>query len=189
MRRLFNYNRLIFCIVILDPKLLKCLKKSDKKAQLHFYKQCFDILMSTCVRYTNNRDDAAIFVNEAFLKIISNIDKVDIEKSLDQWMRKIAVNCIIDHFRKEKKTKEIRFEDNGYEEVGIENEVEQIIEQEFIDDLLNTLPPKTKLVLNLHYREGYAHKDIAEMLDISIETSKWHIKSARRQLRKIKIVN
>jgi len=145
--------------------------------------------MSTCVKYTNNKDDAAIFVNEAFLKIISNIDKVDIDKPLDQWMRKIAVNCIIDHFRKEKKTKEVRLEDQDYKEIGVENEVEQLIEQEFIEDVLSQLPPKTKLVLNLHYREGYSHKEIAEKLDISVETSKWHIKSARRQFKKIKIAN
>ena len=145
--------------------------------------------MSTCIRYTNNKDDAAIFVNEAFLKIISNIDKVDIQKPLDQWMRKIAVNCIIDNFRKQKKDKEIRLEDNSYKEIGVENEVEQIIEQEFIEDILNSLPPKTKLVINLHYREGYSHKEIADMLDISVETSKWHTKSARRQLKKIKIAN
>ena len=175
--------------MILDPKLLKRLKKLDKKAQLLFYRQSFNILMSTCVRYTNNKDDAAIFVNEAFLKIISNIDKVDIDKPLDQWMRKIAVNGIIDHFRKEQKEIEIRLENNSYAEIGVENEVEQVIEQEFIEDILNNLPPKTKLVLNLHYREGYSHKEIADKLDISLETSKWHIKSARRQLKKIKIAN
>lgn len=189
MRRLFNYGRLIYDIVILDPKLLKRLKKLDKKAQLLFYEQCFNTLMSACVPYTNSKDDAAIFVNEAFLKIITNIDTVDIDKPLDPWMRKIAVNCIIDHFRREKKERDIRTEDNGYEEVGIENEVEQIIKQEFIKDILNNLPPKTKLVLNLHYREGYSHKEIAEKLNISLETSKWHIKSARRQLKKIKIAN
>lgn len=145
--------------------------------------------MSTCVRYTNNQDDAAIFVNESFLKIITNIDKVDIDKSLDQWMRKIAVNCIIDHFRKEKNNLEISLEEESYEQLGVENEVEQIIEKEFIDDILKRLPPKTRLVLNLHYREGYSHKEIAEKLEISIETSKWHIKAARRQFKKIKIAN
>ncbi len=189
MRRLCNSNRLIFYIVILDPKLLKRLKKLDKKAQLLFYRQCFDILMSTCVRYTNNRDDAAAFVNEAFLKIISNIDKVDIKKPIDPWMRKIAVNCIIDHFRKQKNKWEIRLEDNDYEENGVANEVEHVIEQEFIEEILSILPERTKLVLNLHYREGYPHKEIAKMLGISIETSKWHIKSARRQLKRIKTAN
>lgn len=180
---------LIYDIVILEPKLLKGLKKLDKKAQLLFYRQCFDILMSTCVRYTNNRDDAAIFVNEAFLKILTNIDKVDIDKPLDPWMRKIAVNCIIDQFRKEKIVRDIRLEDNAYEEIGTENEIEQVIEREFIDDILSNLPPKTRLVLNLHFREGYSHKEIADKLDISLETSKWHIKSARRQLKNIKIAN
>ncbi|MFD1551596.1 RNA polymerase sigma factor [Putridiphycobacter roseus] len=175
--------------MILDPKLLKRLKKLDKKAQLLFYRQCFNTLMSICVRYTNNKDDAAIFVNEAFLKIITNIDKIDIDKPLDPWMRKIAVNCIIDHFRKEKKEINIRLEDNAYEEIGVENEIEQLIEQEFIEDILSQLPPKTKLVLNLHYREGYSHKEIADKLNISLETSKWHVKSARRQLRKTKIAN
>ncbi len=175
--------------MILEPKLLKRLKKLDKKAQLLFYRQCFDILMSTCIRYTNNQDDAAAFVNEAFLKIISNIEKVDIQKPLDQWMRKIAVNCIIDHFRKQKRNKEVWLDDNIYEEKGVENEVEYVFEQEFIDNVLSHLPEKTRLVVNLHYREGYQHKEIAEMLDISIETSKWHVKSARRQFKKIKIAN
>jgi RNA polymerase sigma factor (sigma-70 family) len=189
MRRLCQNNRLIFYTVILDPKLLKRLQKLDKKAQLLFYRQCFDILMSTCVKYTNNRDDAAIFVNEAFLKIITNIDKVDIDKSLDQWMRKIAVNTIIDHFRKHNKERNVIIEEQTYEEIGVENEIEQTIEQEYIEDLLSNLPFKTKLVLNLHYREGYSHKEIADMLSISVETSKWHIKSARRQLKSIKIAN
>ncbi len=175
--------------VIVDPHLLKRLKKRDKKAQLHFYKQCFNTLMSTCMQYTNNKDDAAAFVNEAFMKVISNIHRIDTQKPIDQWMRKIATNCIIDQFRRDKKRNEIGFEDTHYEAIETQNDIEAHIEQESIEALLNHLPNKTKLVLNLHYKEGYPHKEIAKMLDISIETSKWHIKSARKKLKRILEIN
>ena len=57
------------------PQLIEACKKGDRKAQEELYKQCFSPLISICFRFANNKDDPAILLNEAFFKILQNIEK------------------------------------------------------------------------------------------------------------------
>ncbi len=45
-----------------------------------------------------------------------------------------------------------------------------------------TIYPATQTVFNLYILEGYSHKEIAQLLKISIGTSKWHLSEARKNL-------
>jgi len=59
--------------------------------------------MSVALRYKNSEDDAAYLANEGFIKVLSNIDKINSSKSIVPWMKRIMVNTAIDDFRKNKK--------------------------------------------------------------------------------------
>ncbi len=144
--------------------------------------------MNVALRYKNNEDDAAYLVNEGFIKILSSIGKIDHSKSIVSWMKRIMVNTAIDDFRKNKKyVGTLSMTNHDFEEVyGLSQEADLEFEStEFFQSLLNHLPRATNNVFNLYAIDGYTHKEIAEMLEISTETSKWHVKQARKRLKEL----
>ena len=76
-----------------------------------------------------------------------------------------------------------------FQESVVDPEVYESIDSESAIQMLNVLPPATKLVFNLYAIEGYKSKEIVEELNISYETVKWHIKQARKKLKQLIIEN
>ncbi|MFT4722300.1 MAG: RNA polymerase sigma factor (sigma-70 family) [Flavobacteriales bacterium] len=174
--------------MILDKKFIKALKKQDRKAQNTLYQKCFGILMNVALRYKNNEDDAAFLANEGFIKVLSTIEKIDTSTSIVSWLRRIMVNTAIDDFRKNKKyAGTLSMTNHDFEEVyGLSEEADLEFEStEFFQSLLNQIPRATSNVFNIYAIDGYSHKEVAEMLEISVETSKWHVKQARKKLREL----
>lgn len=171
----------------ISKALYKELIDKNKKAQLYFYKYCFNVLMRVAIRYKNNKDDAAALVNEAFLKILQNLEKYNIEKPLEPWIRRVAINIAIDDFRKNKKYFETiqKTDTSIYENTfKTDSTIDEKMNFEDLLDVINKLLPKaTKVVFFLKTIDGFSHKEIAEKLEISLETSKWHIKNANKLLR------
>ena len=165
--------------------LIKRIVKQDRKAQLELYRSCFSILMSIAYRYKKNEEDAAALSNDAFFKVLTNIEKYNSNSPFEAWIRRIAINTAIDDYRKNKKREEMfEAEDNfdGLEEVTY-NEVDDTIEAEELSSMLLELPKATRVVFNLFAVDGYSHKEITEELGIGLETSKWHMKEARKRLK------
>ena len=156
----------------------------DRKSQLELYRQCFNILMSSAYRYHNNEDDAAAAVNGAFLKILTKLDTYNDKAPFKAWIKRIIINQIIDEFRKNKKTNEfIVSARDDYPEETTPAEIDYDIEAEYLDEMLNELPKATRIVFNLFAIDGFSHKEIGEQLGIKAETSKWHVKEARKKLK------
>lgn len=168
---------------------IKKIKKHNRKAQLALYRICFNDLMSVAYRYHKNEEDAAILVNNAFLKILDNLDKYNTSKPFKAWIRRITINEVIDDYRKNKKRKEIFLSTAEIESTGIDsyNEVDAEIEAEELNDMLLKLPNATRTVFSLIAIDGYSHKEISERLSISSETTKWHMKEARKRLKNMLI--
>ncbi len=171
----------------ISRQLLQDCRRKDRKAQFALYKACYSILMSVCMRYKRNKDDAAAVLNEGFLKILNNLDKYDDSTPFEAWIKRIMINTIIDEFRKNRKVKELieytNFEEEErYADQFDFNTADQQFDAEDLEVIIQTLPPMTQKVFNLYAIDGYTHKDIADLLDISDGTSKWHLSSARKKL-------
>lgn len=146
--------------------------------------------MSIAFKYYKNEEDSAFAVNNVFLKIFDNLNKYNKEIPIKVWMRRITINHIIDEFRKNKKHKEtfIDTKHKDYEPEKIElNTIESDIESETVEKILKQLPNATRQVFCLFAIDGYKHKEISERLKISVETSKWHVKEARKRLKELLI--
>ena len=143
--------------------------------------------MSSAVQYKINSEDQMSIVNTAFLKIVTGIHHYKVGTAYFSWAKKIVNNTIIDDFRKNKNYRELFEIDTKVEdsEEAENSEIENGIENEELQEILNTLPPATKLVFSLYAIEEYTSKEICEDLDIGYETVKWHIKEARKRLRKL----
>lgn len=144
--------------------------------------------MGIAMKYFSNEEDAALCINDSFIKMCNNIGTYDDQYSFITWSRTILTRTIIDELRKTKKYKDTIVSSDKMEVLQV-SEPELIIENQeehkLIKNALNKLPKATKKVVNLYLLEGYSHSDISEMLDISTQTSKWHVKTGKKKLREL----
>ena len=169
-------------------ELISGCKAGDRKAQEKLYRNYYKAMMSLCLRYTKNEEDALEVLNTGFLKIFRNINRYDAVKgSLFTWMRTITVNSCLD-FIKSKQVQSQTGELNKEIEVEIQPEVISKMKADELLQIIRQLPPATQAVFNLYVTEGFNHKEISKLMNISEGTSKWHLSEARKILRK-KFVN
>ncbi|WP_235295912.1 RNA polymerase sigma factor [Portibacter marinus] len=164
----------------LDRIIEGCIK-NKRKSQQELYNLYFPKMIAMCFRYTSDEDKAMMILNDGFLKVFKNIHTFEFKGSFEGWVRRLIFNCISDHFRKENKYLKLMV----FEEKEKRSD-ELVLDSLFYDDLLrlvNKLPGNTHKVFSLYAIEGFNHKEIAEMLDISEGTSKWHLSEARKKLK------
>lgn len=159
--------------------------RGERKAQEQLYKNYYDAMMSLCMRYTKNEQDAVEVLNNGFLKVLMNIQRYDPGKAtLYTWIRTIVINCCIDFLK-------IKGRNASHKELDetslVEMDAEAIsrMKADEVLYLIRQLPPATQAVFNLYSIDGYTHKEIAAMLNISAGTSKWHISEARKSLQQM----
>jgi RNA polymerase sigma factor (sigma-70 family) len=160
----------------------------DRKAEYELFKECFSYLMSICIRYTRQEEKAKEVMNMGFYRIITNLDKYDSRQPFKPWMRRVMINTLINEYKKEKihygnhKYVENYHDQDNYSDA---NEAIGRINAQQIYDMIDKLPPASAQVFNLFFIDGYKHSEIAQMLDISEGTSKWHLNSAREKLKEL----
>lgn len=167
--------------------LLRKCRRNQRKAQLELYRFCYPFLMKVCLRYKSNESDAAEMLNTGMLKILDNLDQYAENVPFEAWARRIMINTLIDDYRKHRKRKELMdtvepHDMSRHENNHTYNESALHMEAEEIRILINTLPEERKEIFNLFALDGFAHKEIAEMLGININTSRWHVAEARKYL-------
>ena len=174
----------------IDAFLIKACISGDRKAQYTMYTQCYSFLMSICVRYMNSRDEAKEILNQGFYKILNNLESYDASMKFESWIAKIMTNVIIDDYRKNKKRLglvenfDILLDTDRFTEADY-NEAEKLFDAEEIERMMQNLPEVTRKVFAMYAIDGFKHKEIAEKLSMSANTSKWHVSAARKKLQKM----
>ena len=170
-----------------QERLIEGCRKGNRPAQEALYRAYYKPMASICLYYTKNQDEAVEVLNNGFLKVFQNIKAYEpAQASLYTWIRTLVIRSCLDFIR-EKTKAEKHCELNGAE-INVPADVVGKIKASELLALVRSLPPATAAVFNLYAIEGYNHKEIAELLDISTGTSKWHLSEARKQLQqKIKM--
>lgn len=163
--------------------LIKGCLKNDRKSQRNLYEHFYGYGLSICLRYSESRDEAVELLNESFMKIFMNLKKFDLTKPFTPWLRKILINTCINNFRKKKIdfTTELEADHKDY---SSDNILSGITYQEILT-LIRRLSPAYRAVFNLYVIEGYKHEEIAEMLNISVGTSKSNLAKAKKNMQVI----
>jgi RNA polymerase sigma factor (sigma-70 family) len=171
---------------MISEELLKRCMKDDRKAHYELYKVCFSSLMSVCMRYKKNEEEAAEMLNAGFLKIVTKLHTYKTEVPFEAWIRRIMINTIITDYHKHKKYKEsTSFPELGFERLekgSAQNNAESNMSYEYLLTLINTLPDTSRNVFNMYVLDGMTHDEIASALGISQGTSKWHLHEARKKI-------
>jgi RNA polymerase sigma factor (sigma-70 family) len=165
-----------------------------RKGQELLHKKYYSLFMSISLRYTKNYDQAEDILQLGFIKIFKNINKYKGEGSFEGWMKRILVNTAIDFHRKKKNDLVLMPEEDGIEKLGIiEDEDVELDNYPYtpkqVIAAIQELSPAYQTVFNLYVIENYPHKEIAEILSISIGTSKSNLLKAKARLRKILLEN
>lgn len=164
----------------LDHIITKC-KAQDAEAQKHLYEMFKDKMYAVCIRYLKSHQDAEDVFIDAFFKILTKIDMYKGDGSFEGWMRRIMVNESLMFLRKKTNLHlTVEIPDTDIADVNDEHEDEFSYDE--IMAILDELPTGYRTVFNLYVFEEYKHREIAEMLGISINTSKSQLILAKKKV-------
>lgn len=169
----------------LDQLIQKC-KKNDTKAQGELYKLFSGKLFALCLKYSRNHVEVEDNLQDAFVTIFNKMSQYEYKGSFEGWLKRITVNTALQRYRSKGVFNIVN--ENNIEDLTVEIEDENDIDIDFLLHCIQELPDRYRLVFNLYALDGYSHKEIAEMMDITTGTTKSNLARARMIL-KDKIVN
>ncbi|MBT8220194.1 MAG: sigma-70 family RNA polymerase sigma factor [Bacteroidia bacterium] len=164
-------------------EIIRACKKRDRSGQKALYDRYAPQMMSICMRYCRHREDAEDVLCQGMFRILDKIDQYTGKGNFEGWMKRIIINECLMHLRKKK----LRYEEID-DTIQIESDAISVEEQLIYRDvlkLLDQLPTGYRTVFSLYVIDGYKHKEIAEKLGISINTSKSQLILAKKRLRSI----
>lgn len=154
------------------------------------FKNLFDSYFpSLCVfanKFVNNEDLAKDIVQEVFVRIWNKVDEFDSEKSMKVYFYLSTKNACFDYLKKEKRAKKIQIIDDNFdiEDSAVVGEVLREETYRMLEDAIEKLPEKAQQVIRLNLN-GYSNKEIAEELNVSVNTIKTHKVFAFRKIREL----
>lgn len=164
-----------------EKEFVDALIRQERWAQKQLYEQHFGKLMGVCMRYAGSRDEALDLLHEGFMKAFQHIGKYNPGTSIFSWLRTLMVNICIDHYRKNLRRRTADLEIVGNMALDGPDILSSLTEEEILAKV-QQLPPVYRTVFNLYVIEGYSHKDIGEMLQITESTSRSNLVKARHKL-------
>lgn len=163
-----------------EKRLVKQCLRGNHEAQKELYDRYAGEMLASCRRYTQNLEDAEEVLSNGFIKVFSRLDQYRGEGALGAWIRRIMVREALNFIRYQKNLF-VEVEEERSAEFG-HSQVKEHYDAEHLMRMIDELPTGYRTVFNLFAIEGYNHKEIGEMLDISENTSKSQLSKARRQL-------
>jgi len=167
-----------------DQDLILGCRKEHPLAQKYLYQRYFGKMLGISMRYTSNREEAVEVLNTAFFKVFTCLHQFKEPGSFAGWVARIVFNTSIDFVRKQVTYKKV-IDLNSEKETSINNDAIDTLATEDLYKAIQMLPPSSRTVFCLYVIEGYKHHEIGTQLGISEGTSKWHLSTARKELRKI----
>lgn len=158
-------------------------KKQDRQAQEELYHRYAGKFFSICLKYSNNYEQAKDNLQEAFIKIFENIEQFRGQGSFEGWMTRIMINTALKQYKKNASVF-LSIREDIADEPEVEVEESEFSTMELIK-MIQELPERYRLVFNLFVMEDHSHQEIAEILNISVGTSKSNLARARMKLKEI----
>lgn len=162
-------------------QLINDCKKNDPRAQEQIYKLFAPKFFGVCLKYSPNYAEAEDNLQDGFLIIFKKITQFQFKGSFEGWAKRIMINTSLQKYRTQVRFLEVvndEIPDDEIPEIDNEN-----VSLDFLMQIIQELPDRYRLVFNLYVLDGYSHKEIAEMLEITTGTTKSNLARARMILK------
>ncbi len=166
-----------------DVTLIKECSRGNAKAQRALFDKFAPKMLAVCMRYLKNIDEAEDALQDGFVKVFKKIPEFKMEGSLEGWIRRIMVNNSLDAIRRNKKQLLEDDVDSVQHKVSFTDLQFDDMDLQYLMKIIQSLPDGYRVVFNMFAIEGYSHKEIAETLGVSENTSKSQYSRARALLR------
>lgn len=163
-----------------ESELIDACLKNDRIAQRDLYDRYSKAMYTIAYRMAGEHELAADILQEAFIKVFRSLAKFRRESTLGAWIKTIVVRTALSHLKKQPKFDELPPIDGS--EGGSWGD---FLEVEYLEKAIRALPTGYRTVFLLIEVEGYAHKEVAELLGITVGTSKSQLYYAKKKLRQI----
>ncbi len=165
-----------------EAELIQGLNRGEAKAHKTLYEKYAGLMLGICLRYLKNQMDAEEVMLTGFVKVFQHIGQFENKGSFEGWMKRIMVNEALGFLRK-KEPLHLAIEKDVLQ-IATEANAEQDLAIEDLLRLLHELPAGYRAVFNLYAIEGYSHKEIGDLLNITEGTSKSQLSKARAMLQR-----
>jgi RNA polymerase sigma factor (sigma-70 family) len=159
--------------------------KNNAAAQEAFYDRYSPRMLGVCYRFAKNREDAEDMLQEAFIKVFTQLQHYRGDGSLEGWIRRVVVHTCINILKKNKKfsdTVDLMYATTLHSHADL---LPSIMQAKQIVECIRILPVGYRTVLNLYAIEGYSHKEIGELLEIGESTSRSQYTRAKAMLEEV----
>jgi RNA polymerase sigma factor (sigma-70 family) len=159
-------------------KVVRGCQENKPGAQRELYDMFKSKMYGICLRYAGNYDDAQDILQDGFIKVFEKIHQFGFKGAFEGWIRKVMVNTALEKYRLH--YRQVPMDDNIIEiEKEQENNFVSDIDVNELVRIIQELSPRYRVVFNMYALEGFSHREISEMLQISEGTSKSNLSRAR----------
>ncbi|MCF6171517.1 MAG: RNA polymerase sigma factor [Bacteroidales bacterium] len=160
-------------------------KRGHARAQYELYNLYAKAMLNTCYRMMNNRETAEDMLQESFSEAFRKLDTFRYESTFGAWLKRIVVNKCINEIKRKKADLQF-FEDmSPFGKTPSEDEKTVEMDVKSIKQAMHQLPNGSRMIFSLYLLEGYDHREIAQILDVSESNSKSQYMRAKRKIKKI----
>lgn len=167
-----------------EDDLIRDCRRGDRHAQQQIFDHYSRRMLGVCLRYVKNTMQAEDILVIAFAKVFERISQFKGEGSFEGWVRRITVNEALTCLRRNR----VMMLETDLEQADRQPDYSRLgdhLEAEDLLKMIDELPPGYRVVFNMYAIDGYSHKEIAEQLGISENTSKSQLSRARTHLQKL----
>ncbi len=172
-------------IILSEERLTMLCQQGDSKAQRLLYERYSDQMFRVCFRYVKKEFETEDVLAVGFVKVFKNIERFEYRDkgSLGSWIKRIMINESLMHLRKKNPLNQAL--DASEVQIQCNLQTDQDLLAQDIYRMVRQLPTGYRTVFNMYVIDGYTHKEIANYLKVSENTSKSQLSKARGHLRKM----
>jgi RNA polymerase sigma-70 factor (ECF subfamily) len=167
-----------------EQQLIEGCRKGNRLAQKELYDTYSRKMMGVCLRYVSDRETVRDILQDGFVKVFTSMDSYAGIGSFEGWMRKIFINCALEFLRKTDILRDAIELDYTNETSGSNYSVIAEISANELMKVVQGLPAGFRTIFNLFAIEGFSHKEISEMLNITESTSRSQYTRAKQLLQR-----
>ena len=160
-----------------EEEILNGCLKNNREAQKALYDQYKSRMYTLSFRITNNFEDANDVLQEGFLQVFENLKSFKGQSKLGTWIHTIIARAALKKIRTR-----IYFDELSDVEESDPIDWSSIIDVQYLEKAIAALPDGYRSIFTLYEIEGFKHKEIADMMNISVSTSKTQLRKAKQML-------